>query len=202
MNTRLKIGSKLSFALSFGLVLSACGGSGSSDESTSSYGTFDEIDADATMAIGAYLDGSVDLQSGVSVTDAGNLPSGSVAYTGFVTGTVDDAALIGTVALTANFATNAVAGSATDFFHETDGAYTGTLSGNGLVNTAATGSTPQVTATLDGNLSNGGNTYATTLAFDGDFLTLGGIEATAIAGLVEGDVGGMTYDDGLFAAEN
>ncbi|MDO6590961.1 hypothetical protein DS901_16360 [Loktanella sp. D2R18] len=196
MNTLLKTGAKLTFVLSCGLVLAACE---PSDDSTTAYGSFDEIDAAAVAAIGTYIDDDGDITA--DLTDASTLTTGSAAYAGFVRGEVDGSTLTGTLTMDANFATGAVTGSATDFFHETDGAYDGTLSGTGVVNTGAAGTVPHVTATLDGDLTNGSDTFDTTLAFDGYFLTVGGADAAAIAGEVEGNVGSDDFDDGLFVAE-
>ncbi len=199
MNTILGTYTKRAFVVSLGLALTACGGSGSDEEATSSYSSFDQIDADAVVTIGTYVEDNGDIIG--DLTDAGTLTTGSAAYAGFVRGEVDGATLTGTLTMDANFATGAVIGSATDFFHETDGAYDGTLSGTGVVNTGATGAIPHVTATLDGDLTNGSDTFDTTLALDGYFLTVGGVDAAAIAGEVEGSVGTTTFDDGLFAAE-
>ncbi|MCG3268667.1 hypothetical protein [Yoonia sp. I 8.24] len=199
MNTIFGTCTKRTFVVSLVLALAACGGSGSDDEATSSYSSFDQIDADAVVTIGTYIEGNGDLNA--PVTAGAALSSGSVAYDGFIRGDIDGATLTGTVTMNVNFGDASVAGSATDFFHETDGAYEGSLSGSGIVDAGATGTKPQLTATLDGSLTNGSVPFDTTLLLDGDFLTFDGTDGAAVAGLVEGNVGTATFDDGLFAAE-
>jgi len=189
--------------------LAGCGGGGGSDSGGSGGGTptttFADVDSASTTLFDTYIDASGDPISGVTVTDASAFPSGSVTYEGYIRGEYQSETLIGSVSLTSAFASDTISGSASDFYHETSGAVSGSLTGDGNINTSATGAIPQVTVNLDGTLGIDGVATDTALALDGDFLTLGTNEADAIGGQVEGTLtatgaGAVAFTDGVFVA--
>jgi len=122
--------------------LGACGGGGDApwDYSKPSY---DEIVTNSLAMASQYIDSPETIDPATvtlaeleaSVTDGyyarAALPtSGSATYNGYMVGELerDGSGLASELSLTANFGTNGMTGSATNFQHETDGAYDGTLS--------------------------------------------------------------------------
>ncbi|WP_133169799.1 hypothetical protein [Yoonia maritima] len=182
------------------LALSACGGSDSSpvvgETGPVTYVDFNEMSIDAQTLSSQYIE--TDGRLLIERSSAENLPTtGAASYYGFVTGTLEGQGLIGQIAVTADFEGDAITGTASNFIHETNGAYSGTLTAAGLVRTEAHMVITQFSATLEGTLSNDGNDYVTEIALEGDFLTA---DHAAIGGNVVGYVG----DDflvGGFAAE-
>lgn len=176
------------------VALSACGGgSGDSGDDGPAFSSFEGISTASATLIDTYIDEQGDPLSGVTTTAQADLPSGSVGYEGYIAGSYDGDRFIGTVTLDVQFDDAEVTGTADNFFHETTGAMSGNLSGTGNINASG----PQVTVTLTGTL----DSNVTQLALDGDFLTYDGIDAAAVAGLVEGNVGTSTVDDGIFVAD-
>ncbi|MBD3805268.1 MAG: hypothetical protein IE919_18820 [Thioclava sp.] len=175
--------------------LSACGGGGTSVNTAPTY-------LDLVTRAEAASAGIIDLQSGtITGTERTDLPdSGTATYSGYVGGDVQGGRLIGELSLTASLASGdsgTVTGSATNFQHENNGAYTGTLQmTNGAIHPGGTTSDPDTfTGDLTGDLVNGGTTYDTNLGLDGSFF--GGDDGdptvptdptlpTAVAGIVDG----------------
>jgi hypothetical protein len=194
--------SKTTYLALVGAVALLAGCSSSNDDEDTAFTTL--TDEATTMAAGL-----VDLDTGAALAaERTNLPdSGSVTYTGFVGGEVDGAGLVGELTLNTTFAaadTGSVTGSATGFEHETDGAYTGTLDVIGGV--IFDGGTPSdadvLSADLNGDLQNGGMTYATDITLDGSFFggtDNGSDDPTAVGGAAFGTVG-MESFDGAFVA--
>jgi predicted small lipoprotein YifL len=180
-------------------LLAGCGGGGGDDAPTAP--TYAEMEAAATTAAA----GIVDLDTGeVLATERQFLPTtGTATYTGYVGGDVAGDTLIGELSLTANFTGGGtVEGTATNFQHEVDGAYTGTLT-MPATNIVANGSGDQEFAsTLSGTLANGGSDYTTDIALTGNFV--GGTDnttvvPTAVAGSAIGTVG-SDFLQGAFIA--
>ena len=184
-------------------LLAGCSSSSSNDEDVNP--SFTALAEDAT-AMAASL---VDFDTGAALAaERTNLPeSGSVTYTGFVGGEVDGAGLVGELTLNATFApsdTGSVTGSATGFEHETDGAYTGTLDvTSGVIFDGGTPSNADVLSVdLNGDLQNGGMTYATDITLDGSFFggaDNGSDNPTAVGGAAFGTVGMESFDGGFVA---
>jgi len=181
----------------FTLLLSACGGSGGgSDSDLDPSVSFAELNADAETTIGMFVDANGDLLAGVEVTDPENFPSGNVTYSGFITGSVDNVDLTGALQIEADFDDETFVATADNFIDETDVSYSGSLTGDdGTINTEGDADVPQLVVTIDGSLAAEGETFDTSLALDGDFVSDGG----AAAGLAEGSVGSDIFEDGLFA---
>lgn len=105
--------------------LSACGGGGTSVNTAPAY---DELVARAEPP----ATGIINLETGeITTTERTELPgSGSATYTGYIGDDTQGGLLIGELSMTATFTGGdggTVTGSATNFQHETNGAYTGTL---------------------------------------------------------------------------
>lgn len=179
-------------------VLAACGGSGGGSGST--VNTFAQMEAEARAAADGYIDPDT---GALLAAERTSLPAGGTAsYEGYVGGEVDGAGLIGELSLDVAFApldTATITGSASNFQHETDGAFTGTLAlNNANVLPGAPGGADLLAGDLQGNLANGGTTYATDIALDGSFLGGTGTDTPdAIAGGAVGAVGGSFFD-GVF----
>ncbi len=187
-----------------GVVMAAALLAGCSDNDTTSqtYSSFADIDADATAMQAKYTDANGDLLSSVTRAQPSDNPdTGSATYTGFVGGDVAGADLVGQLTVDADFAAGTLNSSATDFHHETQGAYSGSLSGTGVLLQTPPMGVPQVSANLDGTLSNGGTDFATSIAIEGDIVNDGTDAAGAMAGLADGTVGSDMFT-GTFAAEN
>ena len=185
---------KLAAAVGLATLVSGCGGS-STGEETSSYVS---LSTSALAMADPYVDSDGNLKDGVVArTDVPVV--GSANYAGYIGGELtpagggDAAGIVGELALNANFGTGVVTGSATNFQHETDGAYTGTLTADGTSAISFGGTNldeDTLGATLSGTLSNGGTNYATDIALDGVFI--GGVGAAApdaVAGYADGTVG-------------
>jgi len=185
-----------------GAVALLAGCSSSNDDEDTAFTTL--ADEATTMAAGL-----VDFDTGAPLAaERTNLPdSGSVAFTGFVGGEVNGAGLVGELTLNATFAaadSGSVTGNATGFEHETDGAYTGTLDvTSGVIFDGGTPSDADVLSVdLNGDLQNGGMTYATDITLDGSFFggaDNGSDDPTAVGGAAFGDVGTESFD-GAFVA--
>lgn len=181
------------------VALSACGG-GSSGTATVDP-TFADVTADAAAMQGKYTNANGDLLAGVapaSTSDINSSANGS--YSGYVGGDLNGDGLVGTLTVDANFVAGTASNTATDFQHETDGAYAGTLTGAGVIQPTAPAGTPQISTTLAGDLSNNGTDYATSIALDGSFIANGADPTGAIAGTADGTVGAALLM-GIFSAE-
>jgi len=183
--------------------LTACGSNGSDDTPPPTtggpvtYTNFADISADADALSSTYVEDDGTLLA--TRTLEAELPTtGAVEYNGFVS--VSDTAndsLVGQIALTADFVTTDISGTASNFIHEVDGEYTGTLSATGTVSAAAPVGVTQFSATLEGDLTNAATVHGTTIALEGDFL---GTDYRAIGGEALGLVG-ADFMSGNFAAE-
>jgi hypothetical protein len=177
-------------------LLAGCGGGGDSEVAT-----FTQMEADARAAAQGYIDPDTGALLAAERTSLPN--SGTASYDGYVGGEVDGAGLIGELSLDVAFAVGdngTITGSATNFQHETQGAYTGTLTVNNgnILPGGAPGTADTVAADLQGTLSNGGDDYATDIALDGAFLGGTGPDTpAAVAGGAVGNVGGGLFD-GIF----
>lgn len=178
-------------------LLAGCGGSGGDSE----VDTFTQMEADARTAAAGY----VDTETGALLAaERTTLPTtGTASYDGYVGGDVDGAVLIGELSLDVAFAVGdngTITGSATNFQHETDGAYTGTLtvSGGNILPGGDPATEDAVAGDLTGTLSNGGTGYATDIALDGAFMGGTGTETPdAIGGSALGTVGTDLFE-GIF----
>jgi hypothetical protein len=184
------------------IVLAGCSGSSTTP---TGFTSFAEIEPAATAMQSSYTDANGDVLPAVTVADAAAIPdSGSAVYNGFVSGPVTGGDLIGELTITAAFAsgnTGTVTSEATNFYHENDGAYSGTLTGSGdLFQNPVPATDPQVQTTLGGTLSNGGMDYATNLTLNGYFVENGADPIGAIAGTADGTFDGDLFI-GVFAAE-
>ena len=163
-------------------------------------------DAAVTMATGL-----VDLDTGQSLAaERTNLPeSGGATFTGYVGGDVGGEGLIGELTLNTSFTgadSGSFTGSATGFQHETDGAYTGTLTVDPVTSFvipgAGSGDPDELAVDLAGDLENGGTVFATDLTLEGSFFggaDNGSDNPTAVGGAAFGDVGADSFD-GAFVA--
>lgn len=192
-------------------ILGGCSNSSSSDDdpisggtppvSQPSFASFAEIVVDASAMQDAYTDADGNLLTGITPASAGDIPdTGVVTYDGFIAGDVGGSALIGQLSLEANLGVSTTASTATNFFHETNGAYTGSLTGPGIIAQNAPIGTSQVTATLEGTLANAGTDYVTSIALEGDIIANGADPVGAVAGFADGTVGAEFFE-GVFAAE-
>lgn len=176
-------------------LLTGCGGGGDSEVDT-----FSRMEADARAAAAGYVDPDT---GALLAAERSSLPaSGTASYDGYVGGEVDGAGLIGELSLDVTFGVGdngTITGSATNFQHETDGAYTGTLTvSGGNILPGAPGAEDTVAADLGGTLSNGGTAYSTDIALDGAFMGGTGAETPdAIGGSALGTVGTDLFD-GIF----
>jgi hypothetical protein len=174
-------------------LLAGCGGGGDGDRVNADYVA---LAAEAEAA----AEGIVDTETGAlaaGVEARTSLPnSGTASYDGYVGGEVGGAGLVGELSLNVNFANNdtgTITGSATNFQHETDGAYAGTLTLEGgtiVPGGGGAGSSDSVAGDLDGNLTNGGTIYPTIIGLDGEFVGGTGMDIpTSIGGFAGGTVG-------------
>lgn len=194
MNTKLKIAAFVGTAA----LLSACSSTSITPEDivTSYSDGYNKID---TLAVGL-----VDPDTGTLLTTRtaeANIPSdGTVTYKGYIAGELDaTGGIVGDLTLVADFETPSISGTAENFYHEVDGAYTGTLTATGgVLDAGAPGGTSQVSATLNGTLTNGETVNITSIGLEGQFL---GADAEAIGGDAVGTVGAMLLLPGAFVAE-
>ncbi len=168
--------------------------------------SFADIDAAATALRSKYvdLDGNP-LVPGNVAQESDFPPSGAASYQGFIS--ADDMAgnrLVGELTLDVSFLTDNVDGTAYNFQHETDGTYTGTLTGSADLarDQDPMGTGVHLDLLLLGILTNNGTGYATSAALNGNFQETFTDPIGAIAGAADIDTGinGTTYD-GTFAAE-
>lgn len=184
--------------------LAGCSSSSSGGDDTSDYASFAEIQPDAAAMQGTYTDPTGALLAGVTPATEMDIPdTGSATYDGFVTMPLDDGDLIGQLTVTASFAAGdgTLDSSATGFFHENNGAYTGTLTGAGILVQDPPMGVSQVQTDLGGTLSNGGTDYMTAVALEGSVVANGGDPIGAMAGTADGNVGADIFLDGVFVAE-
>lgn len=179
-------------------VVAGC--SNSDDTPDPGYASFAEIAPDAIAMRSAYVDVDGNFLMGVvPATDADIPDSGTAQYLGFVAGDLNGADLIGQLTVDVMFQTETISSSATNFFHETQGAYTGTLAGTGVLVPDQL-LVPQISTSLVGTLTNNSVDYATNIALEGDIVANGVDTAGAIAGYADGNVG-MGVFTGAFVAE-
>lgn len=182
--------------------LSACGGGGTSVNTAPTYA---ELVARADTASA----GIIDLQSGQFLTtERTSLPAaGSASYTGYIGDDTQGGVLIGELSMTATFTGGdggTVTGSATNFQHETNGAYTGTLTmSNGTILPGGTASAADTfQADLGGDLTNNGNTQTVAVLLDGSFFGGTGTDVpTAVAGSGIGTIGADSFDPTFIATQ-
>lgn len=184
--------------------LSACGGSGTTVNTAPTYA---ELVARADTAAA----GIIDLQTGQldpAVTERTTLPaSGSADYTGYIGGDTQGGLLIGELSMTATFTGGdggTVTGSATNFQHETNGAYTGTLAlTNGTILAGGTASDPDtLQADLTGTLTNNGTPQVVDVLLDGSFVGGTGTDVpTSVAGSGIGTIGADNFDPSFIATQ-
>jgi len=189
------------------IVLAGCSNGSSSDDNGGTpitFNSFAEIEPAATAMQTTYTDPNGTLLMGITPATAADIPdSGSSAYQGFISGEIAGDDLIGELTITATFAAGngAISSEATNFYHETNGAYTGTLTGTGILVQDPPMGVSQVQTDVDGTLSNGGMDFATMIALEGSVIANGSDPVGAIAGTADGSVGGDFLDDGIFSAE-
>lgn len=176
--------------------LAACGGS-----STSPTVSYQSLTTSAATLQDKYTDANGDLLAGMAPAASADINAApNATYTGYVSGVVGGSDLVGTLSVDADFAAKTTTATAEDFFHATDGAYTGTLTGTGNIQPSAPAGTAQMSTTLNGDLTNGGTVYTTALALNGDFVAAGGDAVGAIAGTADGTLNAALLT-GAFAAE-
>ncbi|GAA3852648.1 hypothetical protein [Celeribacter arenosi] len=176
-------------------LLTACGGSTTDAVSYASLST-----SSAAMQ-SQYTDANGELLGGVApAATVDILAAADATYTGYVSGTVSGGEMVADLTIDANFFTNSANASATNFVHETNGAYTGTLSGTGVILPTAPLGDDQVTTVLDGSLEYGGASLTTSIGLGGSFVSSSGDPVGAIAGTADGLVG-TDLMTGVFAVE-
>ena len=152
-------------------------------------------DAADTMAAANSFDMDTGLFSVATRTDAEDVTANNASYEGFIAGDLGGGEEIaGELAMTVDFTGGTdVSGTADNFYHNLDGAYTGTLTmaGGAVDPGALVGDPSLLQGTLSGTLSNGGTDYATNIALDGEFTGgAGAATPTAVGGFADGNVGG------------
>ncbi len=186
------------------VLLAGCSNDDGGGSTTPDYTSFAEIEPDAAAMQSSYTDSNGALLMGITPATAMDIPdSGSATYNGFISGEIGGSDLIGQLTINAAFAVGdgSITSSATGFYHETDGAYTGTLTGTGILVQDPPMGVSQVQTDIDGTLSNGGTDYVTAIALEGSVIANGADPIGAIAGTADGNVGGNFLDDGVFSAE-
>ena len=186
-------------------VIAGCSGS-NNDPADNQSADFDELSAAAV----AMAENFVDLDTGAPIAvERTDLPDDATAqYTGYVGGLLGDDGFVGTLTLDVDFNPNdtgSITGSATDFQHQVDGAYTGTLVLNaGSILAGAPGDEDAIAGELSGTLSNGGTDYVSEIVLDGSFFGGAPVDVpTAVGGAAFGEVGvGLDNFDGAFIAAN
>ena len=181
-------------------VIAGCSGS-NNDPADNQSADFDELSAAAV----AMAENFVDLDTGAPIAvERTDLPDDATAqYTGYVGGLLGDDGFVGTLTLDVDFNPNdtgSITGSATDFQHQVDGAYTGTL----LLNAGSILPGQSLAGDLEGTLSNDGTDYATEIVLDGSFFGGAPVDVpTAVGGAAFGEVGvELDNFDGAFIAAN
>lgn len=177
-------------------LLAACGSSSGGED------VVDVIDVTPTT-IDAFLDENGDVLDGVSRSLANEIinESGNVTYVGTIFGTLDGGDVIGSLALDVDFDSNQTSGSATEFTHSVDGDFGGELTGSAAVSADAQSGIPQISVVLTGDLERGATTFASELLLDGDFFGHETDQINVAAGQVEGNIGDVDIDAGLFFAQ-
>ncbi|MDC1399804.1 hypothetical protein N8306_04755 [Yoonia sp.] len=192
----MKLDMKLLVTAGLAALTAGCSSSTSDDNGTT-FTSFADIEAAVSTAetdtgFDAANAGTDPFAAG-SETDVVGVVTGVATYEGFVrVEDLDSDELIGALTLAVNFDTPSVTGSADNFYHEVDGAYTGSLTSvaSGDILDAPGGDPMDVT--LSGNLTNGGTTYTTGLILDGYFQDGGVGQPEAVGGTAIG-----TLDDGV-----
>lgn len=167
--------------------------------------TFAEIDTAFSGQTAALVDDDgalIDVDDISTSADFGATATGTVAYTGAIITTETDTTdqMIGQLQLDVAFDTNTINGTAGNFIHSTDGAYEGTLLGNGVIDRTVTDEDNHFDMSLAGALSNGGSGFAAEVVLGGNFVN-GTDPIDTIAGdadLTLGDDAPL-YDEGGFA---
>ncbi|PUB18998.1 hypothetical protein [Yoonia sediminilitoris] len=203
----MKISTRILATTSIAVLLAGCDNNSSSTTTPvvptppAGYTSFADIIVDGDALQDKYTDANGLLLPGIMPADEADIPDvGSATYDGFISGDVGGSTLIGQLTVEAAFDTNTIDSTATNFFHETDGAYTGDLTGAGLLDQDPLPGVSQVSTNLDGTLSNGGTDYATSIALEGDIIANGTDPIGGVAGFADGLVGAEFFT-GVFAAE-
>ena len=180
------------------LLAAACGGGGAGNVVQVDFSTADA----AAMALAAsYVDAAGDPASGLTRSSS-FVQTGVVDYAGALRGTLEGNGVVGNLSLSVTFGTGNATGTASQLQNEATGQYAGTLQGSGSVDKTADPGLPQFTMVLAGNLTGTGGPEAATLLLDGNFFDHDSNPEGAVAGAVEGTIGGVVLGGGLFAAEN
>ncbi|OOY30460.1 hypothetical protein [Thioclava sp. F36-6] len=177
--------------------LAGCGGGGSSS-STPAVRDYATLLSEAQQM--AQDTGVIDTNTGTidpTATARTTLPAnGSGTYTGYVSGSANGGELIGELTLTADLGTPQISGSAANFQHETDGAYSGTMAMPNVPISTNLAGEQEFAGQLSGDLDNGGTTYATVIGMTGHFYdgdngvnTIAGDTTTTIALIPQPDPG-------------
>ncbi len=148
--------------------LAGCGGSSSSTPAVRDYATLVSEKQQMFDATGVPVTstGAIDRDVLARTT----LPAdGSGTYTGYVSGSANGGELIGELTLNATLGTQEISGSATNFQHETDGAYSGSMNMPNVSISTNLDSEQEFAGQLSGDLDNGGSTYATVIGMTGHF---------------------------------
>ena len=214
----MKLKIKLLAAAGLAALTAGCGGSGG-DPVELAFADYSEIKdaadlAEVNIGFAAGAAATVPFTAGSTTEVALTAVAGNASYVGFVR--VNDGVLVnpdelvGALKLDMDFNTDTLTGSANNFYHSTNGAYTGDLSlAGGTI--ADGGPFPDtLSGDLIGNLTNGGTTYETEILLDGEFqdaFVIGdpfvdapdAIGGTAVATL--DDNGAVDFYDGSFVAQ-
>ncbi|SFS16568.1 hypothetical protein [Yoonia litorea] len=181
-------------------LLAACGGGGGGGANTEPV-DFSTADAAAAALIDQYVDANGNAATGQTRSNS-FLQTGTVNYAGAFNGNLGGNGVVGDVTIAVAFGGGDVTGSLRNLQNEASGAYTGSLQASGSLNKDATALEPQMSLTFDGSLGNSSGAQAVTLLLDGNFFAHDGNPEGAVAGPVDGTIGGVLLDDGLFAAED
>ena len=190
---------KTPFFAVFVLCLTAACGGGSAGGNAAV--TFASLDVAADDLISAYVADTGLPVVGLTRTDDLGSVGGVGTYEGAFRGAVEGDRVVGDITLNVDIGNGTVVGDGTNFQHEVDGAYTGSLSGAGSIASTTSANIPQVLLVLRGTLTAGNVAQPTAIALDGDFYANGADDVGAIAGPAEGNFGSAFITDGVFAVE-
>ena len=194
------------FAIIAPILLAACGGGGGSGGSGGGGGAnmvpvdFSTADAAAMALIDTYVDAFGSPATG-QPRSSNFVQTGNVNYAGGLRADLGGSGVVGDVTITVPFGGGDVTGTLRNLQNEVSGAYTGSLQGAGSIDADAAANVPQMMLTFDGNLGSSSGTQAVTLLLDGNFFAHDSNPEGAVAGAVEGSIGGVVLQDGLFTAE-
>lgn len=172
----MKLKIKLLAAAGLAALTAGCGGSGGDpvDLAFADYSAIkvaaDQAETDIGFAAGAAATDPFTVGSTTEV--ALTAVAGPASYVGFVRVNGGDPVadeLVGVLTLDMNFDDDTLTGSADNFYHSTDGAYTGDLNVAGGTIADGGASPDTLSGDLIGNLTNGGTTYVTNIALIGEF---------------------------------